>query len=66
MEEEALKKLYQDYLELVYETSEYEYGEKKETRDLSFPRRFKVEYVDKDSIIKDTATDYKSRRPFRI
>lgn len=57
MEEEALKKLYQDYLELVYETSEYEYGEKKETRDLSFPRRFKVEYVDNDSIIKDTATN---------
>ena len=57
MEEEALKKLYQDYLELVYETSEYEYGEKKETRDFVFPRRFKVEYVDNDSIIKDIATD---------
>lgn len=57
MEEEALKKLYQDYLELVYETSKYEYGEKKETRDLVFPRRFKVEYVDNDSIIKDIATD---------
>ena len=50
MEEEALKKLYQDYFDLVFETSEYEYGEKKETRDLSFPRRFKAEYVDKDSI----------------
>lgn len=56
MEEEALKKLYQDYLELVFETSEYEYGEKTETRDLAFSRRFKVEYVDNDSKIKDSVT----------
>lgn len=56
-EEAAFKELYQDYLELVFETSEYEYGEKKETRDLAFSRRFKVEYVDNDSIIKDSVTD---------
>ena len=53
-EEEAFEKLYQDYLELVFETSEYEIGEKTETRDLALSNRnYKIEYEGNNSIIKD-------------
>ena len=53
MEEEALKELYQEYLDLVFEISEYEDGEKQETRDLALPR-FVIEYDGNDSLIKDS------------